>query len=51
MAADDRFCSPTERPTVFTAGIMELVAAAPILAPIALLIDLLLLLVARRKKN
>jgi hypothetical protein len=36
---------------MFTAGIMELVAIAMMLAPITLLIGVILFLVARRKKN
>ena len=36
---------------MFTAGILELVALALILAPICLLIAVLLFLVARRMKN
>ena len=37
--------------SVFSAGILEWVAIAMILAPIGLLIGALLFLVARRKKN
>jgi hypothetical protein len=50
MAVDDRFSIQTQRSTAFAAGIMELVAAALVLAQIIYLVGLLLSLVPRRKK-